>query len=81
MAVEQLINFPKGTLSFHSQSIFAYSPIQGVVIVNRVCLVSPEISKINCTFSGVLRYWVAQNEVCKCESIEYDTVVFYLKLH
>ena len=70
--VEQLINYPKGTLSFLQQVLFCYSARQGAFIVNHVCYVDPSIEKIDCVFKGYLR----KNGIKDEFSEYYDTIIF-----
>jgi len=71
--IELLIEYPKGTLSLHRlHPSCCYSPIQGVIIRNNVCIVFPSINKIGCCLSGKL----IQND----EVITYDTIVFLSKI-
>ena len=71
--IELLIEYPKGTLSHHElHPSCCYSPTQGVIIRNNVCIVSPSIKKLDCCLSGKL---IQNNEV-----ITYEIIVFLSKI-
>ena len=80
MLVEQLIEHPEGTLSFHEQHLCCYSPFKGVVINNGVCIVSPSLNKVNCNFAGVLKRISGVLYRRIYQYITYDTIVFLSKV-
>ena len=72
--IELLIEYPKGTLSYHRlHPSCCYSPIPGAIVRNNVCIIFPSINKISCHLSGKL----IQND----EVITYDIIVFLSKIN
>ena len=80
MTIQQLIEHPKGTLSFLKQHLCLYSPKEGAKIQNGVCIVNSSIEKVNCEFVGSLYRYYYKNRKPVEEIIEYGAVIFTSKV-